>query len=93
MLWAYGSSTISVTAYSHMGMEPLFTIFLAFGQYSGDSLREGYEIKRLFLRVPEASKEENDKPKAINHQLRTDLFGQRVLIFVDTNTMRTKLRI
>lgn len=58
-----------------------FAIFLAFEQYSGDSDSEGYEIKKLFLRAPEASKEENDRPKAVNHQLRTDILGHRILIF------------
>lgn len=69
------------SSFQSQGDGAAFAIFLAHEQYSGDSHREGYEIKRLFLRAPGASKEENDRPKAINHQLRTDIFRHKVLIF------------
>lgn len=69
------------SSFQSQGDGTAFAIFLAHEQYSGDSHRQGYEIKRLFLRDPGASKEENDRPKTINHQLRTDIFGHKVLIF------------
>lgn len=68
-------------SFQSQGDGTAFAIFLAHEQYSGNSHHKGYEIKRLFLRAPGASKEENDRPKAINHQLRTDIFRHKVLIF------------